>query len=143
MTRILTALVATIFIAFAAPVAEAAPKTTFTIRGAGWGHGVGMSQYGAMGYARNGWNAAQILGHYYSGTALGTTDPNKRVRVLLVAGHALGADQRRPPGRLAQARPDGDLHAQAARAVAGRPLRRAGSGWPRSPRRSRSRATAA
>jgi stage II sporulation protein D len=85
MTRILTALVATIFIAFAAPVAEAAPKTTFTIRGAGWGHGVGMSQYGAMGYARNGWNAAQILGHYYSGTALGTTDPNERVRVLLVA----------------------------------------------------------
>ena len=84
MTRILTALVATIFIAFAAPVAEAAPKTTFTIRGAGWGHGVGMSQYGAMGYARNGWNAAQILGHYYSGTALGTTDPNKQVRVLLV-----------------------------------------------------------
>jgi len=84
MTRILTALVATLFIAFAAPIAEAAPKTTFTIRGAGWGHGVGMSQYGAMGYARNGWNAAQILGHYYSGTALGTTDPNKRVRVLLV-----------------------------------------------------------
>ncbi len=83
MTRILTALGATICIAFAAPVAEAA-KTTFTIRGAGWGHGVGMSQYGAMGYASNGWNAAQILGHYYSGTTLGTTDPNKRVRVLLV-----------------------------------------------------------
>ena len=75
MTRILSALAATIFIAFAAPAAEAA-KTTFTIRGAGWGHGVGMSQYGAMGYASNGWNAAQILGHYYAGTTLGTTDPN-------------------------------------------------------------------
>jgi stage II sporulation protein D len=85
MTRILTALGATLFIAFAAPVAEAAPKTTFTIRGAGWGHGVGMSQYGAMGYAQNGWNAAQILGHYYTGTALGTTDPAKRVRVQLVS----------------------------------------------------------
>jgi stage II sporulation protein D len=85
MTRILTALAATIFLAFAASAAEAASKTTFTIRGAGWGHGVGMSQYGAMGYARNGWSAAQILGHYYSGTALGTTDPNKKVRVLLAA----------------------------------------------------------
>jgi stage II sporulation protein D len=84
MTRILSALAATIFIAFAAPAAEAA-KTTFTIRGAGWGHGVGMSQYGAMGYASNGWNAAQILGHYYAGTTLGTTDPNQRVRVQLVS----------------------------------------------------------
>jgi stage II sporulation protein D len=85
MTRILSALAATVFIAFAAAAAEAAPKTTFTIRGAGWGHGVGMSQYGAMGYARNGWDAARILGHYYSGTTLGTTDPDQRVRVLLVA----------------------------------------------------------
>jgi stage II sporulation protein D len=83
MTRILSALAATIFIAFAAPAAEAA-KTTFTIRGAGWGHGVGMSQYGAMGSAQNGWDAARILGHYYTGTSLGTTDPNQRVRVQLV-----------------------------------------------------------
>ena len=44
-----------------------------------------MSQYGAMGYAQHGWNAAQILGHYYTGTALGTTDPNQQVRVQLVA----------------------------------------------------------
>jgi stage II sporulation protein D len=84
MTRILSALAATLFIAFAAS-AEAAPKTTFTIRGAGWGHGVGMSQYGALGYAQHGWSAAQILAHYYSGTALGTTDPNERVRIQLVS----------------------------------------------------------
>src|SRR3712207_8196416 len=49
-----------------------------------FGHGVGMSQYGALGYAQNGWNAAQILRHYYTGTELGTTDPNQRVRVQLV-----------------------------------------------------------
>src|SRR3954467_6646029 len=65
--------------------ASAASKTTFTIRGAGFGHGVGMSQYGAMGYASHGWTAAAILGHYYTGTALGTTDPNRTVRVQLVA----------------------------------------------------------
>ena len=44
-----------------------------------------MSQYGAMGYAEHGSSAAQILAHYYSGTALGTTDPNRKVRIQLVA----------------------------------------------------------
>ncbi|MBE2317118.1 SpoIID/LytB domain-containing protein [Solirubrobacter sp. CPCC 204708] len=64
--------------------APAAAQTTFTIKGAGFGHGVGMSQYGALGYAQNGWDAARILGHYYTGTSLGTTDPTQKVRVLLV-----------------------------------------------------------
>lgn len=36
----------------------------------GYGHGVGMSQYGAIGMARHGYNYAQILGHYYTGIAL-------------------------------------------------------------------------
>src|SRR4051794_13920898 len=80
MTRCLTVILATL--AFAAP---AGAKTTFTIRGAGFGHGVGMSQYGAMGYASHGWSAAQILGHYYTGTTLGTTDPARRMRIQLVA----------------------------------------------------------
>jgi stage II sporulation protein D len=43
-----------------------------------------MSQYGAMGYASHGWNAAQILGHYYTGTALGTTDPARKLRIRLI-----------------------------------------------------------
>jgi stage II sporulation protein D len=73
-----------LLLALTAPVASAAPKSTFTIRGAGFGHGVGMSQYGAMGYASNGRNAAEILAHYYSGTALGTTDPNAKVRIQLI-----------------------------------------------------------
>jgi stage II sporulation protein D len=82
MTRILPVIAATLLIALvAASVASA--KTTFTIRGAGFGHGVGMSQYGAMGFASKGRNAAEILAHYYTGTALGTTDPNQQVRVLL------------------------------------------------------------
>src|SRR3954451_1598726 len=65
----------------AAAPAEGAAR--FTIRGAGFGHGVGMSQYGAMGWAEHGATYDQILGHYYTGTALGTTDPNRPVRVLL------------------------------------------------------------
>src|SRR3954451_17071036 len=83
MTR---TLLATLMLALAAAsVAAAKPKTTFTIRGAGFGHGVGMSQYGAMGYAQHGWTAAAILSHYYTGTALGTTDPSRTLRIQLVA----------------------------------------------------------
>ncbi|HWK28820.1 MAG TPA: SpoIID/LytB domain-containing protein [Solirubrobacter sp.] len=81
MTRTLT-FIAAALLAFATP---ASAKTTFTIRGAGFGHGVGMSQYGALGYAEHGWTAAQILAHYYTDTALGTTDPDRPVRVQLVA----------------------------------------------------------
>jgi stage II sporulation protein D len=71
-------------LALAAP-ASAAPKTTFAVKGAGFGHGVGMSQYGAYGYAQHGWTAAGILAHYYTGTSLGTTDPNRNVRVQLTS----------------------------------------------------------
>src|SRR3954465_6008625 len=79
-------LLATLILALAAAAPAAAkPKTTFTIRGAGFGHGVGMSQYGALGYAQHGWTAAQILNHYYTGTALGPTDPARPVRVQLPA----------------------------------------------------------
>ena len=38
----------------------------------GYGHGCGMSQWGAIGYAQNGWNYQQILQHYYPGTTLTT-----------------------------------------------------------------------
>lgn len=45
---------------------------SFTITGSGFGHGVGMSQYGAQGMGLNGYTATQILTHYYKGT---TVDP--------------------------------------------------------------------
>jgi stage II sporulation protein D len=86
MTRTISTIAATLLLGLtgAAP-ALAKPKSTFTIRGAGFGHGVGMSQYGAMGQAKNGRSAGEILAHYYTGTQLGTTDPNRRLRILLVA----------------------------------------------------------
>jgi stage II sporulation protein D len=74
-------------VALAACLAPAAPaaagKARFVIRGAGFGHGVGMSQYGAYGFALHGAGYDAILRHYYTGTALGTTDPARTVRVLL------------------------------------------------------------
>src|SRR5207244_6930526 len=40
---------------------------TVTVAGRGWGHGVGMVQWGAYGKARRGLSAAQILARYYGG----------------------------------------------------------------------------
>ncbi|HVH50940.1 MAG TPA: SpoIID/LytB domain-containing protein [Gaiellaceae bacterium] len=64
---------------YAAPAGSGA-LLVFT--GHGWGHGVGMSQYGAYGYALHGWNYQQILAHYYPGTKLGMA-PTSPIRVLL------------------------------------------------------------
>ena len=58
---------------------------TFFVEGHGWGHGVGLAQYGAYGYALHGWSYSRIVAHYYPGTTLGEA-PLKRVRVLLVGG---------------------------------------------------------
>src|SRR5436305_7846968 len=64
---------------FAAPAGSGA---LFVFSGHGWGHGVGMSQYGAWGYAQHGSTYDQILAHYYPGTSLGPA-PASTIRVLL------------------------------------------------------------
>ena len=43
---------------------------TFVLQGRGWGHGLGMSQYGARYLASQGYNHLQILNHYYRNVAL-------------------------------------------------------------------------
>ena len=40
----------------------------WVVKGQGFGHGVGMSQYGAYGFARHGRGYREILGHYYRHT---------------------------------------------------------------------------
>jgi SpoIID/LytB domain protein len=64
-------------------LAAPAGASTLIIEGAGDGHGVGMSQYGALGYAKHGWSYQQILAHYYTGTALGTTPATTTIKVLV------------------------------------------------------------
>ncbi len=54
-----------------------------TFYGRGYGHGVGMSQYGARGRALTGQDAPTILAHYYQGTTLAPIDPATRIRVLV------------------------------------------------------------
>jgi stage II sporulation protein D len=65
--------------------AQAGAGTVFLIDGRGWGHGIGMSQYGARGYAEAGWGYERILKHYYRGTSLEVV-PARQVRVLLAEG---------------------------------------------------------
>ena len=59
-----------------APVTGSVASTNYgsvVVDGRGWGHGRGMGQYGALGYAVDeGWSSAQILDHYYGGTVAAT-----------------------------------------------------------------------
>jgi stage II sporulation protein D len=64
---------------------KAAKPRVWVVKGAGFGHGAGMSQYGAYGYARHGFGYRDILAHYYTGTTIGTT-ADRSVRVLLRDG---------------------------------------------------------
>jgi SpoIID/LytB domain protein len=63
------------------PTAEASP--TLVIKGSGYGHGVGMSQEGALGYAEHGYSYQAILAHYYTGTALGSVSQHTKVTVMI------------------------------------------------------------
>jgi stage II sporulation protein D len=65
----------------------ASAGTKLVVTGRGWGHGVGMSQWGAYGYALHGWRWQRILAHYYPGTQLAEA-PVSKVRVLLADGQS-------------------------------------------------------
>ncbi len=81
------------FVALAATVAglllssvyplTAGASVSWIVHGRGFGHGVGMSAYGAYGYAKHGKGYRFILGHYYTGTTIGTLTKPRVVRVLL------------------------------------------------------------
>jgi stage II sporulation protein D len=77
----LAALAACAGLASLAPAANAA--VSWVVHGRGFGHGVGMSAYGAYGYALHGKSHEFILGHYFTGTTIGTISGPRVVRVLL------------------------------------------------------------
>ncbi len=66
--------------------AQSAPSSpvTFLVQGKGWGHGRGLGQWGALGYALKGWTSAQILDHFYGATTPGAVDAASEVRVRLL-----------------------------------------------------------
>ena len=55
----------------------------FVFNGRGWGHGAGMSQWGAFARAQAGQNAAQILGFYYEGTQVESRPQVNDLRIHL------------------------------------------------------------
>ena len=66
-----------------APAGPRQAPPTVALRGHGWGHGVGMGQWGALGYALAGQSYSWILDHYYGGTSAGTVaDGPIRVRIV-------------------------------------------------------------
>jgi SpoIID/LytB domain protein len=72
-------------VATAAP-AGAFPADTVELAGRGFGHGRGMGQFGALGYAlEHGRSYQQILDHYYGGTALDGSLGNPAISVRLTA----------------------------------------------------------
>ena len=61
--------------------ASAVPNE-WIIVGSGWGHGVGLSQYGALGQALDGRSWQDILNHYYPGTNLSDSPAEDRKSVV-------------------------------------------------------------
>lgn len=53
--------------------------------GQGYGHGVGMNQYGAKGRATDGQTAEEILAAYYKGATMSTVKPTRLIRVLILS----------------------------------------------------------
>src|SRR5437588_597977 len=89
------ALVAIVFLSGAGPSAGDAQRhaqppagtPTFVVSGHGWGHGVGLAQWGSYGYAQQGLTYDEILAHYYPGTTLGSAEVS-RVRIALAQGRS-------------------------------------------------------
>jgi stage II sporulation protein D len=94
--RMWVAIVSTMLLAALAIPEVASAGTVFVVDGQGWGHGVGLSQWGAEGYARHGYSYRQILAHYYPHTHIGLAGA-RTVRVLLL--------EKRPAIRVASSAP--------------------------------------
>ena len=84
-----------------APTTTAAPKRTLVITGRGFGHGRGLGQWGAYGYATTkGWTSRDILDHFYGGTVPGAVSPTSAIGVRISALDAKPLAVYQPKGRL-------------------------------------------
>ena len=95
----------------AATPAGAGSNPTFTFSGGGFGHGVGMSQWGAKGRAEAGHSAAQIVGAYYPGS---TITPGAPTRVAVKLGTYGSTTLVQPSGTMTISAPGRGTVAQAA-----------------------------
>src|ERR1044072_602399 len=82
MMRARTVVLALAFLVLCGP-ASARGSVTWVVKGGGFGHGVGMSAYGAYGYGKHGSGYQQILHHYFQGIRVKQVKGAPLVRVLL------------------------------------------------------------
>jgi stage II sporulation protein D len=140
MSKFARTLIAGLLLALVYPLGAQA-SVSWVVHGRGFGHGVGMSAYGAYGYAKHGKGYRFILGHYYSGTSLGTVQKTHVVRVLLdispgdvgFSGATSACGEQLDPGRNYEAHRNGNsvrLRSSGGKTLAncGRRLRAAGRG---------------
>ncbi len=89
---LVSALISACFIGASIVPAQAAAAVQvpagFTITGAGWGHGLGLSQYGAYGMALDGFKYDQILTHYYQGTTVASQPTPAALKVGIETGQS-------------------------------------------------------
>jgi SpoIID/LytB domain protein len=86
--RLMVATTVVGLVGVASPAVAAGGTVTFT--GGGWGHSVGMSQYGAEGMARSGFSYDQILRHYYQGVQVAPVAGIPDLRVGIAQNAASG-----------------------------------------------------
>ncbi len=83
MRRARIAVLSLVLLAAGAGAAPAGGAVTWVVKGGGFGHGVGMSAYGAYGFGKHGFGYRQILRHYYRGIEIGRMRESPQVTVLL------------------------------------------------------------
>ena len=86
LRKVLVAFVMGVSLVPAVPAVAQTTDPTFTITGSGWGHMVGMSQYGARAMAEGGYSASQITGYYYANTTV------QALPAVVPAGNFIVAD---------------------------------------------------
>lgn len=99
-SRLLALLIFTLFTPSLSAHAATTVPLTFSFQGAGYGHGVGLSQYGARGQALEGKNAIDILRYYYSFVTVEPMVDNQMMRVNI--GHTLTSFSIKTASKLGQ-----------------------------------------
>lgn len=104
ITRNITAVAAVVASLTIVTSASAKSSSQYRIEGRGWGHGIGMSQYGANGFANQGMSGQTIVQHYYAGTVVAPAPPESpaSLRVLLQSYLDPAQVQMTSPGVLSQ-----------------------------------------
>jgi len=120
MRKRLLALVALVTLAALVPASPGSAAGSFTFYGSGFGHGLGMSQWGAYGMALQGWQTKGILRHFYRHTKvrdaadapatlrIGLTQGRSRIQLEALGGRVTLRTEDRRDGPLVGEIPRGD-----------------------------------